>query len=242
MRCLESAILPLDDIHDKKKKTFRGDLHLDSPQSLTPGTAPHEIMRHISECAKRDLTFPIDRVNAMRGIFHVFETGSWPVHQLMGVPILPPPVTRSQFPKVSRIKKKLSRNLEQGFLVGLTWSHRQPGKRIRHFPNWTWAGWSGRLEDALTFRHTWPKNLQNTKVWMEMEDRTLLPFPSLEGLRDGSLEEPLGHQQFIHLDAYTFCCSTVQLDKDEKSRLGEPDWYLKPSVGKHYVKATGEDD
>lgn len=238
MGCLESEILPLDDLHNKKKKTFKRGLPLGSPQSLTPGTAPYEIMRHISEFAKRDLTFATDRVNAMRGIFHVFETRAAPVHQLMGVPILPPSANKApNARKVSKFnKEKFLKTLEYGFLIGLMWSHRKPGKRITHFPSWSWAGWSGELEEELTKGQAWPTELDDTNVWIEMEVGMLSPFPSLEILCNVSTEEPLGHLQFIHLDAYALPCSTVQLDEYGGTRFGDPD------SEQQYVKATGEDD
>jgi hypothetical protein len=72
---------------------------------------------------------------------------------------------------------------------------------------------------------------------MELSDEILSPFPSLEDLCDPSPDQPLGHQQFIHLDGYTVSCTTIQLDEEETA-----DWYLKPDSGQQYVKVVRGDD
>ncbi len=234
MHCAESLVLPLDSIHDKKTKMFRKHVP-DGPLGLKSlGTDPYEIMSYISAFCIRRLTFPEDRINAMRGIFHVFEAGSLPVHQLMGVPILP-------YHLNSGNSYEMSKTPEQGFLIGLTWSHLQRGRRITHFPTWSWAGWSGTLEPEVTFDRTWQTSLQQMKVWIERENGTLSQFPSLKQLRNASPQEPLGHQRFIHLDAYTFSCSTVQLDEKELQRhTVEGDYWSKPTFASQYVKIERE--
>jgi hypothetical protein len=105
MRCIESAVFPLDAVHDQRRR-FRSKLPLGVAQSLTPDTAAYEVMRYISEFAKRDLTFLTDRLHAIRGIFHVFEKGPWFVHQLMGVLILPSCINSSQ-PRSDHFAKHL---------------------------------------------------------------------------------------------------------------------------------------
>jgi hypothetical protein len=47
-------------------------------------------MDYTRDFSKRELTFPEDRKNALRGIFHVFERSLHPVYQLHSVPVLPP--------------------------------------------------------------------------------------------------------------------------------------------------------
>jgi hypothetical protein len=237
MHCAESLVLPLDYMQPKEKTASRRHTPDGPLGPKSPGTDPYEIMRYISEFARRDLTFQEDRVNAMKGIFHVFEAAALPVHQLMGVPILPP-----FYMNRSNSYKELSRTHEQGFLIGLTWSHRTPGTRITQFPTWSWAGWTGELDSELMFRSSWAKSPENTEVHIEIyngEDSELevdsLRFPTVENWGDFSLQEGFAYSRFIYLHAHTFPCWTVQFLQTEKAENGEPLPYAPPESGRQYV-------
>jgi hypothetical protein len=243
MHCAESITLPLDAMHDNKKKTFKSSLPLGAFRSKTPGSDPYDIMNYISEFSKRELSFLTDRLNAMRGIFHIFETANWRVHHLMGVPIMPPCVSASQTLGKSKLYKGLLRSPEQGFLIGLTWVHSSPGGRIPEFPSWSWAGWSGELDPELMWKRTWETSLVLMNVWIKDGDNDkmrLLDFSlcssTLQKLRDVSPQEPLGRLQFIEIETYAFSCSTVDLRKEDSERD------YTPLPEQHYVEAAGKSD
>jgi hypothetical protein len=205
MHCAESFSLPLDKMHDIEKKAFRKQVPVGPLGWNTPCTDPYDIMRYISAFSKRELTFEEDRVNAMRGIFRVFEGGRPPVYQFEGVPILPP----VHQPRRNRPYEKLSRSPEEGFLIGLTWSHSKPAIRGPYFPSWSWAGWIRETSSSLEFEPFWKTSLLETKVWIEMEDSSLLPFPGPDGLINLSSKNWLGNQNAIWIEAKSFSCSAV---------------------------------
>ncbi|PMD37884.1 HET-domain-containing protein, partial [Hyaloscypha variabilis F] len=133
MHYAESLILPLDAMHHKREnnKVFRKHIPDGALILKSPGKDAFDIMSYIREFSKRELSFPGDRINAMKGVFHAFETGPQPVYQIMGIPIL----------ELSNLM--WSKTPTGGFLLGLTWSHVAPGIRTALLPSWTWAGWSG---------------------------------------------------------------------------------------------------
>jgi hypothetical protein len=237
MNCAESVLLPLDSMHNQKTMTFRKDVPPGAFRNKSPGTNPFEIMRYIAEFSTKDLTFAEDRVNAMRGIFHIFEAASEPVYQLMGVPIPPSPLPSLRY-----------RTLEGGFLVGLTWRLNAPGTRIPHFPSWSWAGWSGELRPELTEISEVTKLSEfingAPQVRIEGDDGILYPFPSSEALLDISPHRQLGRLRYLHFEAYTISCSITRLyEKDLiEDGLRYPfrpflDW----DNGTLFVKVQGKD-
>jgi hypothetical protein len=203
----ESLILPLDAMHYKREKErgFRKHIPDGALKLKSPGKDNFDIMSYIYEFSKRELSFPGDRINAMKGIFHAFETAPQPVYQIMGIPILQP------------YTSNLPENALEGFQLGLTWSHIAPGTRAAAFPSWSWAGWSGKLNPGLLFSPGQKSiSFANTDLEIEREDGELIPFHSAWGdLRDHKLQP-----RFIHLRAWTFPCSIGRGTDKELPALG----------------------
>jgi hypothetical protein len=240
MHCAEALLLPLDSMHYNVEKTFREHVPDGPLGPKSPGTEPYDIMKYISIFSKRQLSFPEDRINAMKGIFHVFQSSSKPIHQLMGVPVMP--LAQSW------------RSPDQGFMIGLTWTHRKPGTRVKEFPTWSWAGWSGELDPEFAFSPTSAARPYGTTVRIEAENGDLLAFPykrngidnflpsfSTGKLPDFSQDEQLARLRFIHLETYAFSGTTVQLPARETVKDGQPNPKGRPRHGQQYLKVACKD-
>jgi hypothetical protein len=140
MHRTESVMVPLNAMTEKNTKVFRWDIPSGAFAWKTPGSEPNDAMRYISEFSRRELTYPEDRLNAMKGIFHLFERSKLPIYQITGVPILPTTNRENDY-----FRHKRERTAEQSFLVGLTWRPERAGKRDPYFSSWSWAGWTGTL-------------------------------------------------------------------------------------------------
>jgi hypothetical protein len=97
--------------------------------------APHNILDHIVEYSKRDLSYPRDVLHAMMGIFRSYETtfGRENVTHHWGLPLLlrKPLAIKVQLPWTAKL------------LYALSWAHVAPMRHRAEFPAWTWAGWLG---------------------------------------------------------------------------------------------------
>ncbi|TVY60839.1 hypothetical protein LSUE1_G008866 [Lachnellula suecica] len=139
-----------------------------------PGSNAQDIMSYVEEYSKRNLTFTEDRLNAMQGIFHAFETGQYPIFHLMGIPILQPgPFEPSHGPLSSLLSP------EECFLLGLTWQVKSErgGNRIPDLPSCSWVGYDSEIQD-----HFWMQEertrLQKSRVRIENGHNKLDSFPA----------------------------------------------------------------
>jgi hypothetical protein len=249
MHCCESMEWPLDLMHDKETGTFKKLIIQGPLGSKTPGSDPYEIMKYISEFNRRELTFVEDKINAMRGILHGFQESPMPVYQFMGVPMMPS-VCRGRSGSFDGDYFDLPhpRSLAEGFLIGLTWghdtglSHTKTGRRITHFPSWSWAGWTGDLATSLFFeRHLLrgETRLDDSQVWIEKEDGDLSPFPTYDAFTEFESMDPYNKVKFIHVEVNTFRCSTVSWDENQSIARENN---LKYMAGRYYAKVEVQDD
>ncbi|CZT13273.1 uncharacterized protein RCO7_05299 [Rhynchosporium graminicola] len=221
MNCAEVVHLPLETILDQKtgkaKAEFPAGAFVEKAiKSVGHSTEDNEyalrMMEYVSRFTQRKLSYESDALNAIQGIFRVFEKLQYPTYQLMGIPIEP----------LSDFSILGWRSPELEFMVGLMWHHKyiQPGTSHRRpdFPSWSWAGWEGCAESYLE-SHAGPAtpNLWS-KVSIELKDRSLLPFP-----QDYTLLSPFIHQvqdtRFIHITAKTAPCEIVRSDRNYDSEV-----------------------
>jgi hypothetical protein len=181
----------------------------------TPGSEPNDAMRHISEFSRRELTYPEDRLNAMKGIFHLFERSKLPIYQIIGVPILPPTERENDHSKYGH---KIERTAEQSFLVGLTWRSGRAGKRDPYFSSWSWAGWTGDLYFDLMTKPEYNHAFQKCTIWFESAGGKFLRFPGWDDLPNFISDIGSSNRTFIHIETHTVLCSIVCLEA-----LGEGD-------------------
>jgi hypothetical protein len=139
MHSTESLALPLYAMHTKNKERYKVTVPHGPFHYKTPGCQPWAVMSYVAPYNNKHLTFPEDQLNAIQGIFRKFSRSAHPLHQFMGVPILP---AVAAF-KNNTSHHRIARTPTEGFLIGLSWYHSEPGERRPHFPSWSWAGWTG---------------------------------------------------------------------------------------------------
>jgi hypothetical protein len=208
MHCCEAVHLPLDEMHDKTTGKFLSSVPSGAFRLKNIGDNPWDFMQHVGEFSTRQLSFPADALNAIKGIFHLFEKGQYPLFQLMGVPIMPPYIYHygDNVEKLTLIR----RSPEAGFIIGLRWRHVPPFQSApdspsrRHlFPSWSWATCNRRVSSDLGYITTRSK-LCNfiAQVSAELPDGSTLSFPQKHSLVPAfaSLAQDA---KFIHITART---------------------------------------
>jgi hypothetical protein len=199
----------MDKLHIKSKKEYKACVPHGAFIHNDPGKKPWEVMSYIAEFSKRDLTYPSDALNALQGIFNLFQNGKRPVYHLLGVPILPPWAALN----AHTLHKPVDRSPEENFLIGLSWYHRKPCNRRQDFPTWSWAGWEGELSPRLLASSRSTAGYNDVKVWIEDEDGKLRHFPTFETLNPFPTWNQRNNK-YIHIEAPTIQCSRVYLRRD----------------------------
>jgi hypothetical protein len=105
---------------------FGLDGHIFSNSNL--GLEPSNILRSISKCSARNLTFDSDALNGMLGISRIFEDAKPPVYHYWGVPLLP---------SVESGPSAAAGDLTESLLLGLCWMSEKSGRRRSLFPSWS---------------------------------------------------------------------------------------------------------
>lgn len=184
MHCIKFLATPLDAVHTKDKTRFKSNIPRGAFPHKTPGSRPWDSMDCASAYPKKQMTYEMDVLNAMQGIFHAFEKAPQCVHQLWGVPILPSSASSSASslePVHLESYEHMSRTAIECFAVGLLWRYGEVGKRRPQFPSWSWAGWRSserlRLQPRLS---DWDEKIfTNSKLWIEDVNGQLLGIPDL---------------------------------------------------------------
>ncbi|KAL2068340.1 hypothetical protein VTL71DRAFT_16438 [Oculimacula yallundae] len=223
MSCAEIVRLPLDAMHNPKTGKAKPEIpagafvekaiRYDGESTKDQGGAL-KIMDYVSRYTQRQLSYQSDALNAIQGIFRVFEKLQYPTYQLMGIP-MEPLSDPSGFAPRSKLGSTL-RSPEDEFMTGLMWHHKffQPGRSYRRsgFPSWTWAGWEGRAEDALElFALSEPQSL-GAKISVELSGGTLLSFPQKHSLLPRFLSQ-VRDTRFIHITAKVATCEIIHSDQ-----------------------------
>lgn len=153
MQCSESLHVLLDLMHDTTGR-FSYRIPPVAFEMKNIGSQ-WDIIKYIREFTERKLSYPTDSVNAIRGIFHLFEKTPYPVYHLTGVPIIPPFAHRPRKEDYYEQPVWIARSPEAGFLIGMLWWHNSfsPCRRQTCFPSWSWAGWDQPVMDSLLFGH-----------------------------------------------------------------------------------------
>jgi hypothetical protein len=100
------------------------------------GMFGNEIWHRIEEYSDRSLTYDNDILNAMLGLFELFDQ-LFNVQHFWGIPY------PSQDPSTPKSPWRLRKVT---FLKQLDWNHRWlPSTRREEFPSWSWTGWHGSV-------------------------------------------------------------------------------------------------
>ena len=204
MNCVEALHMPLDAMHTKDLSRYRAHIPPGSFASISPPGDAYEVvrgkvMRYICEYYERELSFPIDAINAIHGILKTFATGLPKLHHVCGIPIL--------WPVANRALNDAPNAMEQSVMRALFWYHAEPGNRRTEFPSWSWAGWQGGKLQPQLYRPEWLFNVQFYGIGISVEDANgcMHSIPPSDEMSDflTTLEQ---QASFIHLDAWTIDC------------------------------------
>jgi hypothetical protein len=160
-----------------------------------------EIWHRIEEYTTRSLTFDSDILNAMLGLFELFDQ-LFQVQHLWGIPY-PSQDTASPYRKSPMRLRKVT------FLNQLNWDNGQTlSARREAFPSWSWTGWHGRVYSShfTNYYNISPSSRQwseESYYWTDNPEFSL----QLEKI-DGTL---------IHWDFCEPCDSNVITDEPQAS-------------------------
>ncbi|KAH8773990.1 heterokaryon incompatibility protein-domain-containing protein [Hyaloscypha finlandica] len=200
MHYAESQILPLDVLHTEDKTMFKSDVVEGAFKWKTPRSDPEDILHFLADFTKRELSYPADAINAMQGIFQMFSKTKYPVYHIEGVPILS--ATPGTFVP------------EHSFIKGLSWYHAIPGKRRPEFPSWSWAGWTGQVEDGFMCTAECPVG---TALRLETEDGVIEKFPTWDHWLEFLSKKTTSNVKILHIQGWTLRCTVVH----QKNQWGE---------------------
>ncbi|KAF2875398.1 heterokaryon incompatibility protein-domain-containing protein [Massariosphaeria phaeospora] len=231
MHCAESLMLPLEKMHTERRNKFKAHVPPGSFEAKLPGSNPWDIMRYLAEYYQRELSYPEDTLNAMRGVYHAFEKGSLKVYSFSGVPILPPFLQGNGSSKPTQIE----RSARESFLGGLFWYHLEGGIRRKQFPSWSWSGWqSGKLANHFfNPLYLLRSRVNGPLVWVEESGGEIRSFPEFSDL-PGYLSTIDHYARFIHIEAWTITCSithiTLQPTRKRESINDPTGYYVKVPI------------
>jgi hypothetical protein len=117
-----------------------------------------ELSRHIELYSERQLTDPLDALNALRGLFSSFSRDKRSIQQYWGLPVTPLGYgknTRGLFRNRDISETTAKRLLLSSLAHGLTWCATTRRQLIRRdsFSSRAWSGWIG----PITWAHSRPK-------------------------------------------------------------------------------------
>jgi hypothetical protein len=209
MHTLESQAVPLDVLHTSDKGRFRKAVRHGAFRWKTPGT---DIMPFLAEFSKKELSHPVDALNAMQGIFQMFLKAKTPIYHIEGVPLLP--------------TKSLAFVPEHSFIHGLSWYHRNVGERRSEFPSWSWTGWTGLLGDeALLSR--WFPGPYDVSIRLEYENEIVEDFPKENEWQDFLSIIASIRVKVLHIKGQTLKCTLVRKANEFDVALQHDSYLLK---------------
>jgi hypothetical protein len=217
MHCSEAIHLPLDEMHDQRTGKMDFYVPLGAFEKKDIGAKPWQFMDYVAQFSQRELSFPADALNAMRGIFNMFEKGRYPVFQLMGVPIMPPYIKTDSPLRAPKEKEYqiISRSPSAGFLIGLLWQHHSYGLSVPHlasrshlFPSWTWAACSLEIAPYLGIHPMCTLRDFGAQVSVELPDGSILPFPISYSAIPAFISQARD-SKIIHITAKVSSCQII---------------------------------
>lgn len=203
MHCCESIRVPMDEMHISSKQRFKTDVPSGAFNAKRPGRYPLLFWQHVSEYYLRELSYPMDGLNAIQGVLRSFEDQppKRRIHHCAGIPVIPHSV------QGIAVKTPL-----HSFLTNLFWHHLEPGQRRQQFPSWTWAGWTGGSISSHTYvsKSVVSSVVQNdVKVWIEDGSGSLNEF--YDSFADHAALSRSQDIYFLHIRAWTMACTVVNL-------------------------------
>jgi hypothetical protein len=160
--------------------------------------SPWEICSRLTDYCGRELSASSDAIRAFEGIFHNFKNRKFPVHQYLGIPIMPAVIT------AQRKFRDGIRSRSEAFAAGLSWCNIASGTRRTLFPTWSWAGWTVPInyENEPCKNGLELENERQLRIFIENNDGSL---SDIDEQSDVSLDMgiPGSSSKFIHVEAWT---------------------------------------
>lgn len=160
---------------------------------------PWNICSHLADFCGRELSVSSDAIRAFQGVFHSFRKKQFPVHEYLGIPIMP---SNSEGSK--RYLDLRNRSKGEAFAAGLSWCNTASGTRRSLFPTWSWAGWNVPINYEIEPCRKGLKleNERPLKIFTENHDGSL---SDMDEQNDISLDMgiPGSSSRFIHIEAWT---------------------------------------
>ncbi|CAG8972756.1 hypothetical protein HYALB_00006848 [Hymenoscyphus albidus] len=200
MHCVETVNLPLNAMREDAPQDFHGPFSTAGAFKTKATGIPSSFMSCIREFTMRKLSYETDALNAMSGVFSVFEKVHPAIFQLKGVPFM------------TRIAPGSPQTFtaDYEFVIGLLWWHPDARQCCRRaiFPSWSWAGWAGPTGGSFRFNESAQMKC-GVKMSVELPNKRLKPFPRqrkhippfLAKARDA---------KFIHFTAKTSACKIIK--------------------------------
>jgi hypothetical protein len=176
-----------------------------------------EILEHLTEYSGKQLTYDSDALNAVVGVFNDYGYKHGVTPHYLGVPI----VRYSLFDLFRPGGQR--RRVTEGFLVGLSWMNREPGRRRNIWPSWTWAEWAvsfdygppsstGRSQDSFALGTDF---VVKPRVCIERKTGTPLDL-EVRSTLDALARSPNDLSRFIQVESWTFALviKSASVDKN----------------------------
>jgi len=172
--------------------------------------SPWKICSHLTDFCGRELSVSSDAIRAFQGVFHSFRRMNFPVHEYLGIPIIP-----SRPKGWTKYTNLLKCSHSEAFAAGLSWCNTASGTRLSMFPTWSWAGWTVPInyETESCRKGLQLGNERPLKVFIENHDGSL---SDIDELNNVSLDMgiPGSSGRFIHIEAWTIPID-IQYSPDE---------------------------
>jgi hypothetical protein len=196
------------------------------------GSHGREIKSRIEEYSKRSLTHEGDIVNAMLGLFDLYDK-QYGVHHIWGVP----------YPRNDLTKPKAGSGFSLkriDFLNTLGWTLKSHSSRRHSFPSWSWTGWHGavkwqpEVDQGIDSEH-WCQAayvVEDTKfsIKLEKSDRSLIDWVYTEHSQSSAttshFNEQFGSNElstFLHVAAKTSRILPGTISPTENTFFLEPE-------------------
>ena len=135
MHCYEAVKWPYELMHAKSSPRFPENVPGSpfnrltiNPRSWNQEKAYSSLVGILEQYSNRTLSYSSDSLNAFLGVLASFSTRKDPIYHVWGVAVV---------------------NQSGSWNLRVDWIHRKPCTRLAQFPSWSWAGWSGPVNQGM---------------------------------------------------------------------------------------------
>lgn len=162
-------------------------------------TLPSDVYGCIQDYTTRSFSFRSDVLNAILGIFSVYDQ-KFGIRNLCGLP----------FKKDSPASVQCFRDVFPHFAKSLCWRTATTSSRRRGFPSWSWTGWTGKVFWTAVYNHELvpvPVDQGDLRVEVELISGQVLSWEQYQSSYEVLRYEINNISNFIHIEA---CITSIQ--------------------------------